>query len=77
MGRLAVSLVLAIMAATLGHAGAAQAQRGGTPGVFDYSGTTAAKQFTFPPQETEWEVDQVFEYRIEDDRYGPQQGEGK
>ncbi|MFO1319311.1 MAG: energy transducer TonB [Burkholderiales bacterium] len=47
------------------------------PGVFDYSGTTAAKQFTFPPQETEWEVDQVFEYRIEDDRYGPQQGEGK
>lgn len=47
------------------------------PGVFDYSATKAAKQYVFPPDENgveQFEIDQVFIYRIEDDRYGPQQG---
>lgn len=47
------------------------------PGVFDYSATKAAKQYVFPPADDgveEFEVDQVFVYRIQDDRYGPEAG---
>jgi hypothetical protein len=50
------------------------------PGVFDYSATKAAKQYQFPPDENgveEFQIDQVFVYRIEDDRFGPQAGTGK
>ena len=47
------------------------------PGVFDYSATRAAKGYVFPPDENgveQFTIDQVFVYRIEDDRYGPQAG---
>ncbi len=46
------------------------------PGVFDYSATKAAKGYLFPPadegDELEFEIDQVFIYRIQDDRFGPE-----
>lgn len=49
------------------------------PGVFDYSALKAAKSYVFPPDENgveQFTIDQVFVYRIEDDRYGPQAGTG-
>ena len=47
------------------------------PGIFDYSALKAAKFYLFPPDENgveQFTIDQVFVYRIEDDRYGPQAG---
>ena len=47
------------------------------PGIFDYSALKAAKSYLFPPDDNgveQFTIDQVFVYRIEDDRYGPQAG---
>ena len=41
------------------------------PGVFDYAAETAAKKYIFPPGDEQFEIDQPFEFKIEDDRYGP------
>ncbi|MBI1397318.1 MAG: TonB family protein [Betaproteobacteria bacterium] len=45
------------------------------PGVFDYSAIHAARDYLFPPDENgveQFQIDQVFVYRLEDDRYGPE-----
>lgn len=47
------------------------------PGIFDYSALKAAKSYVFPPDENgveQFTIEQLFVYRIEDDRYGPQVG---
>lgn len=41
------------------------------PGIFDYAAETALKKYIFPPGDETFEIDQVVEFRIEDDRYGP------